>query len=526
MIDSFDELRRLVDAPEFVSRLHHRDNDAWTLLRAILRCTGPRPTRFLRNETNGIVDEDDIISETLLNLWGYTSREPPPFPKDASFFAFVRAVHNRIVYGILRHYAVAKRRPKRASHLPDEKRIDVHEVPNRDPQPEAIDRLIAKEEINRLYRAVSSLELGEQNLVISLLEGKTLQETAASFGQGKRVPIQSAANQRKRLLDKLRRCLTDQGFVSSSVQSPAAEVLLDALELRRRAAMDDLQLRLSTFTDATRPPPKPEQREAPPKQSESIDCTAFAPSSIEADATFLLQVFVHLRSRLGEAISQAREFEHSTSRRGQTALTQRLGYGDVLTFDLALRGAQCDELRKSLVWRGETANVAFLVSGPGERRRISGRVGISTGTVPIGHIVFVIEVADESRNLRPEVQGRAEFYDSFFISYASKDRPEVIKRVQMLPRLGKRFRQDLLDIDPGDRWERKLYAFIEECDATLLFWSESAKQSEWVIKECEYCIEKKGIERLLPVIIERPPPLPPAQLAEMHMNDKLLYFIE
>ncbi|HET6425121.1 MAG TPA: toll/interleukin-1 receptor domain-containing protein, partial [Planctomycetaceae bacterium] len=119
----------------------------------------------------------------------------------------------------------------------------------------------------------------------------------------------------------------------------------------------------------------------------------------------------------------------------------------------------------------------------------------------------------------------ADSFHRYFISYATKDRDKVIPRVQMLPRMGKEFRQDLFDLEPGVRFERRLFEFIRECDATLVFWSENAKASEWVLRECRFCIETKGIDRLLPVIIERPPPLPPPELAELHMNDKYLYFM-
>jgi hypothetical protein len=47
------------------------------------------------------------------------------------------------------------------------------------------------------------------------------------------------------------------------------------------------------------------------------------------------------------------------------------------------------------------------------------------------------------------------------------------------------------------------------------------------LRDCRYTIETKGIERLLPVIIEGPPPVkPPPELAELHMNDWLLYVMK
>ncbi|MFH1116978.1 MAG: toll/interleukin-1 receptor domain-containing protein [Pseudomonadota bacterium] len=79
---------------------------------------------------------------------------------------------------------------------------------------------------------------------------------------------------------------------------------------------------------------------------------------------------------------------------------------------------------------------------------------------------------------------------------------------------------------PGGRWKRQLYRWIDDSDAVLLFWSSNAKNSEWVMKECDYTIRTKGVEFIIPVIIEGPPPVePPPELNSLHMNDRLLCFM-
>jgi hypothetical protein len=86
----------------------------------------------------------------------------------------------------------------------------------------------------------------------------------------------------------------------------------------------------------------------------------------------------------------------------------------------------------------------------------------------------VLATAPESLR-QTEPAGQAARFESFFVSYASQDRAEVLERVQMALQLGKRVFQDVLNLDPGDRWEQKLYLHIDESDAVLLFWSSSAK---------------------------------------------------
>ena len=107
----------------------------------------------------------------------------------------------------------------------------------------------------------------------------------------------------------------------------------------------------------------------------------------------------------------------------------------------------------------------------------------------------------------------------------------MLRRVQMLKLLKINYFQDLLDLEPGIRWERELYKRIDTADVFYLFWSTSAKNSEWVRKEIQYALElKQGDDKLppdiIPVIIEGPPvPEPPEELRHLHFNDRLVYFM-
>ncbi len=120
-------------------------------------------------------------------------------------------------------------------------------------------------------------------------------------------------------------------------------------------------------------------------------------------------------------------------------------------------------------------------------------------------------------------------YEYAFVSYATKDRKEVLKRVQMLQIMKTEFFQDLLSLDPGDRWEKKLYQNIDRCDLFLLFWSQAAKDSHWVIQEAEYALKRQAQNPdnepdLVPVILEQNVS-PPPSLAALHFNDRIQYLI-
>ena len=154
-------------------------------------------------------------------------------------------------------------------------------------------------------------------------------------------------------------------------------------------------------------------------------------------------------------------------------------------------------------------------------------------SVPVGSVTFALKVTrGKVTESEPELRGdRARRYSYAFLSYASPDRAEVIKRAQVLKAGGMSFFNDLLSLEPGERWERRLYQEIDRCDVFYLFWSSQSKASEWVMREIEYALARSaasenGDPDIIPVILEGPPPpTPPDTLKDIHFNDALLYVL-
>jgi hypothetical protein len=157
-------------------------------------------------------------------------------------------------------------------------------------------------------------------------------------------------------------------------------------------------------------------------------------------------------------------------------------------------------------------------------------VRVSVDGKLLGRIAFSLSSDDAASRPTSEPLGdHSKIYKYAFVSYASKDREEVLKRVQMLEVLKTDFFQDILSLDPGDRWKKKLYENIDRCDLFLLFWSQAAKDSKWVMQEAEYALahqeKSKGSEPdLVPVVLEQNV-LPPASLSAFHFNDRIGYLI-
>jgi hypothetical protein len=272
---------------------------------------------------------------------------------------------------------------------------------------------------------------------------------------------------------------------------------------------------------------------------ERIDSTVYAPNQAEPGNCFLVQVFVHLPEQAESLDALAKMADTDAGRRVRSQIQEPIARGTQLTFLLAMPGLEIDDSSQSCIWGGEPTAVQFGVTVPKdfEPGDVLATVTICASTIPIGHLKFKFTVvakgAGASAATESNVASNLVRYRRAFISYASADRSEVLKRVQMMSLLKPRIEyfQDLLTLDPGDPFEKLIYQYIDESDVLFLFWSEAASKSSWVEKEILYAKNRKvgggqaGPE-IIPVLIEGPPPVkPPAQLDFLHFNDRFLYFI-
>jgi TIR domain len=262
----------------------------------------------------------------------------------------------------------------------------------------------------------------------------------------------------------------------------------------------------------------------------------FSPPSVTPDDIFLVQVFVHLPEQVEFVKENAQKFDPDAKQLGARSLGVPIKRGSELTFNLSIPKLEVDEPIQQLSWNGRADSVQFGVTVPADitQKTLIGTVTVSQNTIPLGHLKFKLSIipAASSISKDPQLVGEvARHYTKAFVSYSSKDRIEVLKRVQGLAVSGITVFQDILSLEPGDRWEQELYRNIDECDLFLLFWSTAAKESPWVLKEVLYALERQGSDGLrspeiIPVIIEGPPLVPPPpELQNLHFNDKLLYLM-
>ena len=268
--------------------------------------------------------------------------------------------------------------------------------------------------------------------------------------------------------------------------------------------------------------------------ADTVECTVFAPPAAAPGSSILVQAFVHLPEEADSARAIALELDTDARRRAFRSLHSPVTRGSRLHFELRMPGLEVDDPLASIVWRGRTEAVQFGVRVPARAPAgtVIGTLEISLDSAPLGHVKFKLAIERRAVEASSEPQGeQARRYSAAFISYASRDRDEVLRRVQMLASVGIKYFQDVLTLEPGDRWSKKIELGIDECDLFLLFWSSEAKRSEWVRREVEYALSRKAGNDLSPpeirpVIVEGPPIIEPwEELADLHFNDRLLYFM-
>jgi hypothetical protein len=272
----------------------------------------------------------------------------------------------------------------------------------------------------------------------------------------------------------------------------------------------------------------------PSGDTQPVDCSVFAPPKMAVGSEILVQIYLHPPELKDDAEAGAKQFDSDAAWRGFTSLKLSLAEGTLVAVQLDIDGMTVGgEGVGQIRWNNRVTGTSFWVSAPegtkpGKRR---GMARLMVNGVPAGKINFIVEVvASVEAEVPAEPLGDLSHrYKKAFISYASQDRGEVLKRVQTLGALKIDYFQDVLDLDPGDRWEQELYKEIDKCDLFLLFWSSASKGSKWVRKEATYALQRQSDSEddepdIIPMLIEGPPPPKPwPEFNSRHFNDKLLY---
>lgn len=259
-----------------------------------------------------------------------------------------------------------------------------------------------------------------------------------------------------------------------------------------------------------------------------------APEEVKRNEDLMVQVVGNVEELLDRTIAEAVSVDaiNHAKVRGRCSFPAKLN--DIITFKLQMSGIEFEEDKQSVVWEERDFKVQFLAHVPktAEVGSHNGQLLIFLDDIVVGRIGFTTRVNRFFKPSQKPAKTYEKVFKNYFISYSSKDFDEVKRRVEGMLISDREFAKhsfwDKMFLKPGDRYETKIYDYIDNtADVFLLFWSSNAAASEWVRKEIKRAVARQKrmrrpenrLPEIIPVPIENPIPPPPEELSDLHFGD-------
>ena len=259
-----------------------------------------------------------------------------------------------------------------------------------------------------------------------------------------------------------------------------------------------------------------------------------APEEVKRDEDLMVQVVGNVEELLDRTIAEAVSVDaiNHAKVRGRCSFPVKLN--DRITFKLQISGIEFEEDTLSVVWEERDFKVQFLAHVPKTAKVGShnGKLLIFIDDIVVGRIGFTTRVNRFFKPSQKPARTNEKVFKNYFISYSSKDLDKVASRVQGMRISDREFAKhsfwDKMFLNPGDRYEKEIYDYIDnKADVFLLFWSSNAAASEWVKKEINRAVARQKrmrrpenrLPEIRPVPIENPIPPPPEELSDLHFGD-------
>jgi len=201
--------------------------------------------------------------------------------------------------------------------------------------------------------------------------------------------------------------------------------------------------------------------------------------------------------------------------------------GAEMTVVPAVPGCRFNPRQQRIQWLEEIHTVEFRlqaspdVAGYATERRLRGHVRIYVGPLLVGEIPTSIVV---SQNMPFEeslpIEGAAASpFSRVFVSY-SHDDDRIVKLLQQAYELVRiDYLRDVAVLRAGDRWNSRILDEIDRAHRFQLCWSAAASRSRYVEEEWRHALAIRGAKGdtfICPFYWQKPMPLPPAELSDLH----------
>ena len=257
--------------------------------------------------------------------------------------------------------------------------------------------------------------------------------------------------------------------------------------------------------------------------SDKVTFAAFSPPSVYPGLKFLIDVWAHTEPQSSEVARLAAEIRRPEKLGVKSGIS--LERGSVLAVILQIPEMLIPDPNEVLVWDGVPTNASFIVEVPGNATLgdYPGKATITAAGLPVAKLSFCIPVtAQEAHNPVRRLGALLKQPRTAFASYASRDRGEVMARVQGMKKINPDLDifLDVLSLRAGQRWEEQLFMEIPAREVFFLFWSVEAAESPWVEREWRCALATRGLESIDPVPLSDPRHAPPPEeLSALHFND-------
>jgi hypothetical protein len=261
---------------------------------------------------------------------------------------------------------------------------------------------------------------------------------------------------------------------------------------------------------------------------ERLAFTAGYPGTMLPEQWYSLLIYLHLAEREAEARTlldkRATALQMKPSTLSQAAIS-KLRRGTILRLEPRAEGIEFNPSVQEVIWYEDIQEVSFRLRTKADAagKFLSGNVGIHAEGVLIALLPITIHARapGEAPDENQLSIGSARTFERVFASYSTQDSAIVDACVAAYQALGIYVYIDKegLRSSSGQRFWPILKDFIRQSDVLQLYWSRSAKESQYVEQEWRYAyslLNSKGDQFIHPVTWEREMPKPPPELADRH----------
>ena len=268
----------------------------------------------------------------------------------------------------------------------------------------------------------------------------------------------------------------------------------------------------------------------PPCALDSVHFTITAPPVMSPATDYELAFWAHLERQRTEVMARAKEQTLGGNIKARSVGPAKVSRGSLLTVSMQIRGLSVDPPSAHISWEGEIGSATFLVGVPSDATpgTRAGKALVCIDGLRLATVTFLvrIEMAVSEVTQLPSVEKQVR---RAFASYASKDRDNVLARVQGIQKAAPSMDifLDVVKLRSGQHWQSVLRDEICSRDILYLFWSESARSSKWVDWEWRCALQHHGIDGIDPVPLVSPDVAPPPQelASHLHFNDWTLAYM-